>query len=268
MLIRNFLPVSGGVCSNDYFRICGMNIFITGATSAIAQAWARLHAMRGAGFYLVGRDISKLDIVKDDLLARGAREVQLHVVDMAQVQDYGDIVAQLYAHWPSVDIALFAQGIMLDQRVLEKNMTDLRGMFECNVMSYIQPATMIAERMAQAGSGSVVLISSPAGDRGRQSNYFYGASKAAVTVFAGGLRNHVFKRGVHVLTVKPGFVDTPMTAMIDKNGPLWATTEQIAACIENGLKKKKDVIYAPWFWQIIMLVIRHIPESIFKRLGL
>jgi decaprenylphospho-beta-D-erythro-pentofuranosid-2-ulose 2-reductase len=267
-LTLNFHPASGGVCSHDYYRISGMNIFISGATSAIAQAWARLQAAQGAGFYLVGRDADKLQIVKNDLLARGARDVQMHVVDFAQPQDYDNLVVQLYKHWPRVDIALFAQGIMYDQRALEKNVADVRGMFECNVMSYIQPATLIAERMAQAGSGNLVLISSPAGDRGRQSNYFYGASKAAVTVFAGGLRNHVAKSGVHVLTVKPGFVDTPMTAGMDKSGPLWATTEQIAACIENGLKKNKDVIYAPWFWQIIMLVIRHIPEFIFKRLGL
>jgi len=127
---------------------------------------------------------------------------------------------------------------------------------------------VIAERMAQKGCGSVVLISSAAGDRGRQSNYFYGTSKAAVTTFAQGLRNHVFKHGVQVLTVKPGFVDTPMTANIAKGGPLWATPEQIADCIETGLQKKKDVIYAPWFWQIIMLVIKNLPEVIFKRLGL
>lgn len=245
-----------------------MNIFIAGATSAIAQAWARLQAAQGASFYLLGRDADKLQVVKDDLLARGASDVQLHIADLAMPQNYNDVVAQLYAHWPRVDIALFAQGNMPDQRVLEKNVADLRGMFELNAMSCIQPATLIAERMAQAGSGSVVLVSSPAGDRGRQSNYFYGASKAAVTVFAGGLRNHVAHSGVQVLTVKPGFVDTPMTASMDKSGPLWAKPEQIAACIDNGLKKKKDVIYAPWFWQVIMLVIRHIPEKLFKKLSL
>ncbi len=245
-----------------------MNIFITGATSAIAQAWARLKAQQGAGFYLVGRDVEKLQAVKNDLLARGAREVELHTVDLSLPQDYDNLVAQLYAHWSRVDIALFAQGSMPDQRMLEKNVGELRAMFELNAQSYIQPATLVAERMAQAGSGSVILVSSPAGDRGRQSNYFYGASKAAVTVFAGGLRNHVAKNGVQVLTVKPGFVDTPMTAAMPKNGPLWATTGQIAACIERGLQKKKDVIYAPWFWQYIMLVIRHIPEIIFKKLSL
>lgn len=245
-----------------------MNIVVFGATSAIAQAWARLRAAQGAGFYLVGRDTEKLLAVKNDLLARGAREVQILTLDLAQVQDYNAIVAQVYSHWPQVDIALFAQGSLPDQRVLEKNIGDVRAMFELNAMSYILPASEMAEKMAQASHGHVVLVSSVAGDRGRQSNYFYGTSKAAVTTFAQGLRNHVFKRGVHVLTVKPGFVDTPMTAHLPKGGPLWATPEQIAACIENGLQKKRDVIYAPWFWQIIMLVIRHIPEMVFKRLPL
>jgi short-subunit dehydrogenase len=245
-----------------------MNIFISGATSAIAQAWGRLHAVQNAGFYLLGRDAEKLDAVKRDLLARGAREVSVHALDMATEQDYDNVVAALYAHWPSVDIALFAQGSLPDQRVLEHRSADVRKMFELNAMSYILPASLIAERMAQAGRGSVVLVSSVAGDRGRQSNYFYGTSKAAVTTFAQGLRNHVFKHGVQVLTVKPGFVDTPMTAHLKKGGPLWATAEQIAICIETGLNKKKDVVYAPWFWQIIMLVIRHVPECIFKRLAL
>ncbi len=245
-----------------------MNIVIFGATSAIAQAWARLHAAQGAGFYLVGRDAKKLEAVKNDLLTRGASEVQLHTADLAQVHEYGVMVDQVYALWPHIDIALFAQGSLPDQRELEKNIVPVRAIFELNAMSYILPASVIAERMAQKGCGSVVLISSAAGDRGRQSNYFYGTSKAAVTTFAQGLRNHVFKHGVQVLTVKPGFVDTPMTANIAKGGPLWATPEQIADCIETGLQKKKDVIYAPWFWQIIMLVIKNLPEVIFKRLGL
>lgn len=245
-----------------------MNIVITGATSAMAQAWARLRAARGAAFFLVARDADKLAAVKQDLLVRGAVAVHSHVADLAVPQDYEALVAAMYAAFPRVDIALFAQGSMPAQRDLEQQPEAIRPLFELNAMSYLLPATLIAERMAQAGSGSIVLISSPAGDRGRQSNYFYGASKAAVTVFAGGLRNHVAKRGVQVLTVKPGFVDTPMTAAMDKGGPLWATPEQIAACIDRGLQKKRNVIYAPWFWQVIMLIIRHIPETVFKRLSL
>ncbi len=245
-----------------------MNIFIAGATSAIAQAWARLHAAKGADFYLLGRDAEKLEAVKKDLLARGAKTVHVHAADLALPQDYDNIVGQLYGHWPQVDIALFAQGSLPDQRTLECDVAAVRSMFELNAMSYLLPATLIAERMAQVGCGAIVLISSVAGDRGRQSNYFYGTSKAAVTTFAAGLRNHVFKRGVQVLTVKPGFVDTPMTAGLAKGGPLWATPEQIADCMETGLHKRRDVIYAPGFWRLIMLVIRHVPEMIFKRLSL
>lgn len=245
-----------------------MNIFISGATSAMAQAWARLPAARGAGFYLLGRDAEKLEAVKKDLLARGAREVVIHTADLALPQDYDNIVNQLYTHWQRVDIALFAQGNLPDQQALLSDIAAVRSMFELNAMSYMLPANLIAARMAQAGSGSIVLISSVAGDRGRQSNFFYGTSKAAVTTFAQGLRNHVFKSGVHVMTVKPGFCDTPMTAHLDKGGPLWATPEQIASCIENGLQKKRDVIYAPWFWQIIMRIIQHLPEAVFKRLSL
>ena len=245
-----------------------MNIFISGATSAIAQAWARLPAAKGAAFYLLGRDAEKLEAVKKDLLARGARDVLVHTADLALPQDYDNIVNQLYSHWSRVDIALFAQGNLPDQQALLSDMNAVRSVFELNAMSYMLPANLIGARMAQAGSGAIVLISSVAGDRGRQSNFFYGTSKAAVTCFAQGFRNHLHKFGVQVLTVKPGFVDTPMTAAIKKGGPLWATPEQIAHCIENGLQKKRDVIYAPWFWQIIMRVIQHLPEAIFKRLSL
>lgn len=234
----------------------------------MAQAWARLPAARGAGFYLLGRDADKLEAVKKDLLARGAREVVIHTADLAVQQDYDNIVSQLYTHWQRVDIALFAQGSLPDQQALLSDMKAVRTVFELNAMSYMLPANLIAARMAQTGSGSIVLISSVAGDRGRQSNFFYGTSKAAVTTFAQGLRNHMFKFGVHVMTVKPGFCDTPMTAGIAKGGPLWAMPEQIAACIENGLQKKRDVIYAPWFWQVIMRIIQHLPEAIFKRLSL
>lgn len=245
-----------------------MNIFIAGATSAMAQAWARLRAAQGDSFYLLARDSDKLTAVKEDLLARGARTVTTQTADLAQPQNYEELIATVYAQWPQVDIALFAQGSMPAQSALESDVAAVDAMFALNVQSYIQPATLFAQRMATAGAGSVVLISSPAGDRGRQSNYFYGASKAAVTVFASGLRNRFAKNGVQVLTVKPGFVDTPMTAAMDKTGPLWATPAQVAACIEKAIQRKKDVIYAPWFWQYIMLIIRHIPERIFKKLSL
>lgn len=244
-----------------------MHIVIFGATSAIAHAWARLHATQGDQFTLLGRDAGKLATVEQDLLARGAAAVRTQTIDLALPQDYSALIEQIDAH-TTIDLALFAQGSLPDQRALEQDVESVRPMFELNAMSYILPASQIAERMAQRGRGTLVLISSVAGDRGRQSNYFYGTSKAAVSTFAEGLRNHVFKRGVHVLTVKPGFVDTPMTAHLPKGGPLWATPEQIADCIEQGLMKNRNVIYTPWFWRFILLIIRHVPETVFKRLSL
>lgn len=245
-----------------------MNVVIFGATSAIAQAWARLRAAQGDHFILIGRDASKLDIVKHDLIARGAGAAHLHTADLGVAQDYQPLVDHLYSVFPRIDLVLFAQGSLPDQRALEQGVANVRPMFELNAMSYLLPASLLGERMANAGTGALILISSVAGDRGRQSNYFYGTSKAAVSTFAEGLRNHLFKRGVHVLTVKPGFVDTPMTAHLPKGGPLWATPDTIATCIEQGLAKKHNVIYTPWFWRFILLIIRHVPETVFKRLSL
>lgn len=245
-----------------------MNVVIFGATSAIAQAWARRRAAQGDHLILVGRNTAKLDMVKQDLTTRGAGSVHLHTVDLAVPQDYVNVVDQLYAWFPRIDLVLFAQGSLPDQRALEQDVMAVRHVFELNAMSYLLPASLLGERMATVGSGTLVLISSVAGDRGRQSNYFYGTSKAAVSTFAAGLRNHLFKRGVQVLTVKPGFVDTPMTAHLPKAGPLWATPDTVADCIEQGLAKKRDVIYTPWFWRFILLIIQHVPEAIFKRLSL
>ena len=112
------------------------------------------------------------------------------------------------------------------------------------------------------------MISSVAGDRGRQSNYIYGAAKGALTLFLSGLRNRLNPAGVQVLTVKPGFVDTPMTAHLDKKGLLWAKPEDIARSIWKGYEKGRNVVYAPIFWWVIMAIIKMIPESIFKRLKL
>ncbi len=111
------------------------------------------------------------------------------------------------------------------------------------------------------------MIGSVAGDRGRQSNYVYGTAKGALALFLQGMRNRLSKRGVQVLTIKPGFVDTPMTASFPK-GPLWATPDKVAEDIEKAIDKRRDVLYTPGFWRLIMLIIKSVPEAIFKRLSL
>jgi len=123
----------------------------------------------------------------------------------------------------------------------------------------------MAEIMEEQGHGTIAVISSVAGDRGRMSNYVYGAAKGAVSTFLQGLRNRMSHKGVHVLTIKPGFVDTPMTKDVDKNF-LFASAKQVGNGIYNAIESKKDVVYLPPFWKLIMMIIKLVPESIFKKL--
>jgi short-subunit dehydrogenase len=126
----------------------------------------------------------------------------------------------------------------------------------------------LSNRFEAQGSGVIAIISSVAGDRGRQSNYVYGSAKAAVSAFASGLRQRLYPKGVRVVTVKPGFVDTPMTAAIKRKGALWATPDRVARDIVRAMDRGTPVIYTPWFWRIIMFVIRSVPETVFRRLRL
>lgn len=243
-------------------------IFIGGATSAMAQAFARRYAARGARFYLLARDKKKLEIVSQDLLARGASAVNSEVVDMARPYDYNASIRRMAAEAGRIDIALLAQGVMFEQSELQSDAEKVREMYEVNVASVIAMASSLGSLFEQQKTGSLLVISSVAGDRGRQSNYVYGSTKAAVSVFIDGLRNRLYRYGVTVVTVKPGFVDTPMTEGLAKGGPLWAKPEKIAADMEACVGRGGQVLYTPWFWRYIMLVIRHIPEFIFKKMSL
>jgi short-subunit dehydrogenase len=152
--------------------------------------------------------------------------------------------------------------------------TNLDNIHQTTWLNYTVPAqlaTAAAVRLSEqksgrAYAGSITLISSVAGDRGRQSNYAYGSAKAALNTFASGLRNRFFKQGVHVMTVKPGFIDTPMTWGM--KSPLIASRESVAESIVEAMKNRSNVVYVPFFWRYIMLIIIHIPEMIFKRLSL
>jgi short-subunit dehydrogenase len=144
----------------------------------------------------------------------------------------------------------------------------MRREFDINAVSTLALLTLLANRLEAQKHGTLAVISSVAGDRGRQSNYVYGAAKAAVTTFLGGLRQRLVKSGVAVLTIKPGFVDTPMTATIANKGALWAQPDRVAVGIVQAIDRRRNIVYLPWFWRWIMLVIRHIPEALFKHLKL
>ncbi len=242
-------------------------IAVFGASSAIASAICRRLATSGAQFALVARRQEQLDVLVADLRIRGAAASFTHATDLQDSAPHPQLVADIAAEMGGIDVAILAHGILGDQAAAAASFAETRQVLEINFMSSISLLTELANQMEAARRGQIVVIGSVAGDRGRQSNYVYGTSKAALQTFCQGLRNRLTPAGVGVLLVKPGFVDTPMTAHIPK-GPLFVSPDRVAADVIAAMGGKKDVIYTPWFWSPIMFVIRLIPESIFKRLKL
>ncbi len=242
-------------------------VLICGATSAIAQETAKLFAADGARLFLQGRDGERLAILKGDLLARGASQVDTHVADAEQLISEIDIVAAANRAMGGIDIALLASGVLGDQSACESDAAQAEHVFRVNFLSPMHVLTKLANEFGGRRKGCIAVISSVAGDRGRKSNYVYGSSKAALTCFLGGLRNRLATQGVSVLTIKPGFVSTPMTAHLPK-GALFANADAIGMGIYRAIHQNRNVVYLPWFWWPIMSIIRLIPEFIFKRLSI
>jgi len=243
-------------------------ILIIGATSAIAEATARIFAARGEALFLVARNAERLQAIKADLDVRGAVRTATATLDVADVAAQQAIIDQAERELGGLDIVLIAHGTLSDQGECEKSVAALRREFEVNALSTMALLTILANTFEARRTGTLAVISSVAGDRGRQSNYVYGAAKAAVTAFLSGLRQRLAKSNVDVLTIKPGFVDTPMTANIANKGALWAKPDAVAAGIVRAIDERRNVVYLPGFWALIMLVIKHIPEPVFKKLKL
>lgn len=242
-------------------------ILIIGATSAIAQATARLWAAQGHRLYLLGRNEERLQAIAADLTVRGAESARYALLDVNDFAQHAAVLDAAVATLDGLDVAMLAHGTLGDQKACQDDFAAALRELNTNLVSVMSLSTHLANRLEAQRHGAIAVISSVAGDRGRQSNYVYGTAKGAVTVFMQGLRNRLHQSGVQVLTVKPGFVDTPMTAQFSK-GVLWATPERIALAIQDGVEKRRDVVYAPSFWRAIMVVIRLIPERLFKKLKL
>ena len=166
----------------------------------------------------------------------------------------------------SIDILLIAYGTLGNQELAEQSVAEMLKEFNNNCTSVLSLLTLFANYFEQQKRGTIAVISSVAGDRGRQSNYVYGTAKAAVTAFLQGLRGRLAKSGVNVLTIKPGIIDTPMTANI-KKGLLTANAKGVGEGIYKAIQQKKEVVYLPFFWRPIMLIVKSIPERVFKRLS-
>ncbi len=243
-----------------------LKILVVGATSAIAVAVARVYAQRGAAFYLVGRNEEKLTAVASDLHVRGASAAHVWVLDLDDTDGHPAMLQAATDGLQGLDIALIAHGILGEQAVAERDYAAAEQVFRTNLLSPISLLTWLGEYFAQQKRGTIAVISSVAGDRGRKSNYVYGSSKAGLTALLQGLRNRLDRLGVQVLTVKPGFVATPMTAHLP-GGILFATPERVASGIVRAIERRKNVAYVPGYWRLIMGVIKVIPEFLFKRLN-
>ncbi len=240
-------------------------ILVIGATSAIAEAWARRCAARGDQIDLLARNAERLATIAADLSVRVAQRVDSAVVDLGQIEALEPALEHARSNLGGLDQTLIAHGTLPDQvQCWESCETTLEAL-HINAVSTIALMTLLATMLETQGSGTLAVISSVAGDRGRASNAIYGSAKAAVSSYASALRQRLARSGVNVLTIKPGFVDTPMTANIRK-GALWAQPDQIAAGIDKAIQRRRSVVYLPRFWSMIMLVIKTIPETVFRRL--
>jgi decaprenylphospho-beta-D-erythro-pentofuranosid-2-ulose 2-reductase len=241
------------------------NVLILGAGSDMAVAIARKFAADGFGVQLAARSADRLKPLQSDLAIRYNSACSLHEFD-AERPDTHDAFLNTLPSLPDVSISVF--GFLGDQQKAESDWEECHRILQVNFVGAVSILNRIAEKYIAGGHGTIVGISSVAGERGRKSNYLYGSAKAGFTAYLSGLRNRLFSKGIHVLTVQPGFVYTKMTEHLTLPAPLTATPEQVAAAIATAVRKKKNIIYVKWFWRWIMLVIRCIPEPVFKKMNL
>ena len=238
-------------------------VVILGATSAIAQEVARLFALRGDALHLVARSAERLQALAADLRTRGASAVSIAARDLNLEPEA--VIAEAWAAQGGCDVLLLAHGILGDPSESDRSPAAAELVLRTNLLGPVSLLTLAAQRLERGAC--IAALSSVAGDRGRKKNGVYGASKAGLDSFLSALRQRLFERDVCVLTLKPGFVDTPMTAHMPRNA-LFARPADVARGIVRAIDARRDVVYLPWFWRYIMEAIRRVPERLFKKLSI
>ena len=242
-----------------------MNVLILGATSDVAQALAHKFGSEGFSITLAARDSARLADVVKDLQIRHNTTVDTVEFDALDYASHAAFYNNLSTK-PDVVISVF--GYLGDQNVSQTDFAEAQKVIASNYTGAVSILNIVANDFEQRKSGTIIGISSVAGDRGRQSNYIYGSAKAAFTAYLSGLRNRLVKSKVHVITVKPGFIRTKMTAGMPLPAPVTAKPAQVANDIFRAYQKQSNVVYTLWMWRFIMMIIRHIPEGIFKGLNM
>ena len=242
-------------------------ILVLGATSGMAEACIRRWAARGDSLYLIARNADRLAAVAADAQVRGASYVDSAVANLDDTAAHPELLARAINSLAGLDIAFLALGVLGDQAAAESNFATADQILHTNFIAPVSLLTWLAKYCAQRHSGTLAVMSSVAGERGRKSNYVYGSSKAGLTAFTDGLRNRIDREGVRVITIKPGPVKTAMTEGM-KGHEKMADLDKVADTLVAIIDKGGDVVYVPGLWRIIMAVIRSIPERIFKKLNL
>lgn len=240
-------------------------VLIIGAKSDIAKATAKEYAKHGHNLYLAARNSNDLKEFANDIEVRTQRKVKLIELDILDYESHQDVFDNLDEKPLGV---ISAVGYLGDQDKAQTDFTEAHQIMNTNYTGIVSLINIIADDFAKRKSGFIIVISSVAGDRVRKSNYIYGSSKAALTAYLSGLRNRLYGSQVHVMTVKPGFVATKMTAELDLPKALMAQPEEVAKDIYNAQQNEKSVLYTKWIWRWIMLVIRSIPEFQFRKMNI
>ena len=240
-------------------------ILIIGAKSDIAKATAREYAKHGYDLYLAARNVSELEEFANDVTVRTQRAVKILELDILDYKSHQSFYDQLEEKPLGVISAI---GYLGEQEKAQSDFEEAQQIMDTNYTGVVSLFNIIADDFEKRKSGFMVGISSVAGDRGRKSNYIYGSAKAALTTYLSGLRNRLYDAQVHVLTVKPGFVATKMTEGMDLPEKLTAQPEEVAEDIYNAQQKNKNVLYTKWIWKWMMLIIKMIPEWMFKRMSI
>jgi short-subunit dehydrogenase len=239
-------------------------MMVVGATSDIARSAALAFGLEGWDIQMAARDEERLARIADDLAVRLGRPVPRFPFDALDVE-------RRRSFWKALpttpDALLCAVGLLGDQTAARTDMDLAEAIAETNYSGLVPLLAQAAQSFEERGKGLIIVIASVAGDRGRASNYTYGAAKAALETYVSGLRQRLAQRGVQVITVKPGFVRTAMTEGMPLPELLTATPEQAAADIVRAARKKRSVVYTRWFWRWIMVIIKALPERLFQRLG-
>lgn len=241
------------------------NILLLGATSAMAKATAYLYASKGYSITLAARNTDRVSALASDISIKHCVECYVEKFDAEEMESHDTFFNNLKV---KPDIVISFVGYLGDQKLAESSFEESEKIIQINYVGCVSILNIISEFFANEKKGVIVGIGSVAGDRGRQKNYMYCSAKAGFATYLDGLRNRMCKLGVHVMTVKPGYVYTKMTEGMELPGLLTSTPEYVAKSLYKAVRKKRNSIYISWKWRYVMMIIKNIPEFIFKKLNL